>query len=478
MKRTERHSQDTDDIATLFDPQSIAVVGSLREGRFGGYVTVKNLLSFGFQGKIYPVNPQYDTVLGMKVYPRVKEIPDSVDLAVMMTSARTVPEIIRGCVQKRVKVAIIVSDGFSERNEEGAGLQREVKTIARKGGLRILGPNTIGVTNPATGVVTTPYRVLYEKIFTGSIALCSQTGLVGPQALPLEDMRYGISKICDFGNKCDIDEVDLLEYLANDPQTKVIGMHLEGIKDGRAFMDALRKVVPKKPVLILKPGKTRESMKAMASHTGSLAGEDQVYEGAFRQAGVIRVDTFKDLIDLPRVFASQPLPTGNRVAIITFSGGAGVMGIDTAVQHGLTLAKLSPKTIDRLAKISPVLASNPVDLGPALPAYMGGMAPYLREMIEAVLEDENVDCISAVCPWALRGEVSQFFGPLQERNSKTMAFWVPNPSLSGAEEMIRDLEAIGFPAYPDCETSIKALATAFRYSDIRSRVYQSEEARP
>ncbi|MBM4462499.1 MAG: hypothetical protein FJ012_04050 [Chloroflexi bacterium] len=476
MKQTTRHSKHGDAIATLFDPRSIAVVGSLREGRFGGYVTVKNLLSFGFQGKVYPVNPQYDTVLGLKVYPRVKEIPDSLDLAVIMTSAQTVPEIIEDCVQKRVKVAIIVADGFSERNEEGVGLQHRVEEIARGGGVRLLGPNTVGVTNPATGVVTTPYRVLYEKIFSGSIALCSQTGLIGPQALPLEDMRYGISKICDFGNKCDIDEVDLLEYLAEDSQTKVIGMHIEGIRDGPAFMDALRKVVPKKPVLILKPGKTRESKEAMTSHTGSLAGEDQVYEGAFRQTGAIRVDTFKDLIDLPKVFAAQPLPAGNRLAIITFSGGAGVMGIDTAVQHGLTLARLSPKTRDRLAKISPVLASNPVDLGPALPAYMGRMAPYLRGMIEAVLEDENVDCVSGVCPWALRGEVSEFFGPLRERNSKTMAFWVPNPSLSGAEEMIRDLEALGFPAYPDCETSVKALATAFRYSAIRSKMRRSGEA--
>jgi acyl-CoA synthetase (NDP forming) len=476
VKQTEQYSHNRDAIATLFDPRSIAVVGSLREGRFGGYVTVKNLLSFGFQGKVYPVNPQYDTVLGLKVYPRVKEIPDSVDLAVMMTSARTVPEIIGDCVQKKVKVAIIVADGFSERNEEGLGLQRQVEEIAWGGGVRLLGPNTVGVTNPATGVVTTPYKVLYKKIFSGSIALCGQTGLIGPQALPLEDMRYGISKICDFGNKCDIDEVDLLEYLAEDPQTKVIGMHLEGVRDGPSFIDAVRKAVTKKPVLILKPGKTGESMKAMASHTGSLAGENQVYEAAFKQAGAIRVDTFRDLIDLPKVFAAQPLPAGNRLAIITFSGGAGVMGIDTAVQHGLSLARLSPKTMDRLAKISPVLASNPVDLGPALPAYMGGMAPYLREMTEAVLEDENVDCISAVCPWALRGEVSQFFGSLREKNSKTVAFWVPNPSLSGAEEMTRDLEALGFPAYPDCETSVKALATAFRYSVIRAKMRRSGEA--
>ena len=469
MKK-QRRPENNDVIAALFEPRSIAVVGSLREGRFGGYVTTSHLIDFGYKGKIYPINPQYETVLGMKVYPRVRDIPESVDLAVMMTGAQSVPEIIQDCVENGTKVAIIVSDGFAERHEEGAKLQAEVNRIASKAGLRLLGPNTIGVANPAVGLVTTPYRVLYEKMFAGSIAICGQTGLIGPQNLPLEETRYGVSKICDFGNKCDIDEIDMLDYLVGDPETRVIAMHLEQIKDGRTFLDKVRQVVPAKPVLILKPGRTEESKKAMASHTGSLAGEDAVYDSAFKQAGAIRVDSLTELLEFPKVLASQPLPSGNRLAIITLSGGAGVMGIDVASAHGLTLAQFTPKTLDTLAGITPVLAGNPVDLGPALPVYSGGGLPaHYPKIVRAVMDDDNVDCVALACPWGLRRLISEIFGPLAGHSHKPMAVWVPSPSLSGAEEMCRALEGMGFPTYADGDIAIKALSVAYRYSALKSR---------
>ncbi|MBN2100039.1 MAG: CoA-binding protein, partial [Dehalococcoidia bacterium] len=353
----------------LLNPRSIAVVGSLREARFGGYVTTSHLLRFGYKGRIYPVNPQYETVLDLRVYPSVKDIPEPVDLVVTMAGAPAVPRIITDSVQNRARVAIIISDGFGERNEDGRRLQQEVNRIAEAGGLRLLGPNTIGVANPAIGLMTTPYRVTYEKMIMGGVALCAQTGLIGPQNMPLEETHYGLSKMCDFGNKCDLDEIDLLDYLANDPDTKVIAMHLEVIRDGQSFLQKAKEVVSRKPVVVLKPGRTRESQRTMAYHTGSLAGEDLVYDSAFKQAGVIRVDNFRELIDIPKVLATQPPPRGNRVGIVTISGGAGVMAIDVASTQGLTLAKLSAATLDKLAAVSPVLASNPVDLGPGLPAY-------------------------------------------------------------------------------------------------------------
>jgi len=466
-KSLRRPSSDAVD--RLLNPKSIAVVGSLREARFGGHVTTSNLLRFGFKGKIYPVNPQYDTVLNLKVYASVKDIPEPVDLVVTMAGAPAVPKIIADSMQNKVKVAIIISDGFGERNEDGKRLQQEVNQIAEAGGLRLLGPNTIGVANPAIGLITTPYKVTYEKMFTGGIALCAQTGLIGPQNMPLEETRYGLSKMCDFGNKCDIDEIDLLGYLADDPATKVIAMHLEVIRDGQLFLQKAKEVVAKKPVIVLKPGRTRESQRAMASHTGSLAGEDIIYDSAFRQAGVIRVDNFRELIDIPKVLATQPLPRGNRLAIVTISGGAGVMGIDIASTHGLTLAKLSAGTLEKLAPVSPVLASNPVDLGPGLPAYQvaGGIASRFPAMIQAILDDENVDCLAMACPWGVRGKIAEVFGPMAKRNSKTMAIWVAGPSLAIAEEMNRDFEAIGFPTYPDGDTAIKALSVAFRYSRIK-----------
>ena len=468
MKRRRTDPKTTNGIGPLFEPESVAVVGSLRRGRFGGYVVTKHLLDFGFRGEIYPVNPQYDTVLGMKAYPHVRDIPRRVDLAVIMTAAQAVPGIIEDCVHNGVKVAIVVADGFAERSSEGARLQQEVDRIAGEAGLRLLGPNTIGVANPAIGLVTSPYRVMYGKLHSGHIALCGQTGLIGPQALPLDDMHYGISKICDFGNKCDIDEIDALDYLGGDPQTRVIAMHVEGLRDGRAFLDKVKQTVPRKPVVVLKPGRTEDSRTAMASHTGALAGEDAIYESAFRQAGIIRVNTLKELVDLPKVFADQPLPSGNRVAIITISGGAGVMGIDVAAQNGLSLAKLSPKSLERLNEISPLLASNPIDLGPALPVYQGGMASYFQEMLTVVLDDENVDLLGIACPYGIRDSLDDIFGPLVGQVSKTMALWVPSPSLSGAEEVARKLESMGFPTYPDCETAVKALSAAYRYTMIKS----------
>ncbi|RLC92769.1 MAG: hypothetical protein DRI39_07645 [Chloroflexi bacterium] len=476
MRNTGRHPSDRSGIFSLFEPGSVAVVGSMREARFGGYQTVKHLLDFGFPGKIYPVNPNYDTVLGMKVYPSLNDIADSIDLVVMMTAASAVPGIIRDCVAKKVKTAIIVADGFAERDEEGARLQRQVDSIARAGHLRVLGPNTIGVVNSANGLITTPYRVPYEQVFRGGIAICSQTGLLGPQTLPLFEMRYPLSKICDFGNKCDINELDLLEYLAGDPQTTVIAMHLEEVRDGRSFLRKLKETVPEKPVLILKPGRTTESRKAMTSHTGSLAGEDYVYDGAFRQAGAIRVDSFRELVDIPKILAWQPLPPGNRLAVVTISGGAGVLGIDTAVQQGLTLAHLSRSTLDRLSDISPVLAGNPIDLGPGLPAFMkrGDMASHLYGILETLVNDDNVDCISVACPWMLRGALTEVFGPLRSTSVKPIAFWVPSPSLTRAHEISLNLEALGFPAYPDCDSSVRALAIAYKYSVARSRVRRSE----
>ncbi len=237
--------------------------------------------------------------------------------------------------------------------------------------------------------------------------------------------------MCDFGNKCDIDEIDLLDYLVDDQDTKVIAMHLEVIRDGQLFMKKAKEVVARKPVIVLKPGRTRESQRAMASHTGSLAGEDLIYESAFKQAGVIRVDNFRELIDIPKVLATQPLPRGNRLALVTISGGAGVMAIDIASTHGLTLAKLSASTLDKLASVSPVLASNPVDLGPGLPAYQvaGGIASRFPAMIEAILDDDNRGLPGHGLPLGRTGQDSgRVRDHGQAEHSKTMVVWVAGPA--------------------------------------------------
>ena len=448
----------------FFEPRSVAVIGALREGWFGGYVIIKNLRVFGFPGEIYPVNPRYDKVLGLDVYASVKDIPAMVDLVIIMTPAAVVPSVLEECGACGVRAAIVVSDGFAERSEEGARLQKELVSVGRREGIRILGPNTVGVTNTANGLVTTPYEFGYSSIRRGFVALAGQTGIIAPQAVPYEDLQYGISKICDFGNKCDVDEADLLEYLAEDAETKVIAMYLEAIRDGRRFLATAKRVVEKKPVIVLKSGRSEAGAKAAASHTGTLAGDDKIYDAAFRQAGVLRIQNFRELFEIPKIFG-QPRPKGNRIAMVTMTGGAGVMSTDIAYECGLELARFSEETSNRLGEIFPSLAKNPSDVGPAL--FADDIIQIYKKAIEAALEDEGVDCVSVVL-WT--GEAAppplyvELFKELKERASKPVAIWAYSAHLVLAQELSRELEKLGFPVFSDFETAVRALGMLYKLS--------------
>ena len=470
MVQPQQYSDASTNIAYLFEPESVAVIGSLRESWFGGYVVISHLQNFGFPGKIYPINPKCDTVLGLKAYPTISEVPGTIDLAIIVTSYRSFPKIIEDCVEKRVKSAVIVSDGFAEIDEKGAKLQREIVDIAKRVGLRLIGPNTVGLVNTDNGLMTNPYFLEYNNIYPGSIALYGQTGLIGPQALPLEDMHYGISKICAVGNKCDVNEIDILEYLKNDTSTKVIAMHLEDVRDGRRFIEKAKEVVAKKPVLVLKAGKTKESAKALASHTGSIAGEDRIYDAAMKQAGIIRVDSHVELLEYAKMFANKTsLPSGNRVAIVTYTGGFGVMGVDAAARAGLTLAEYTPETKERLSKIFPPLSKNPTDVGPALPLVENFDAAYL-EVLEAVANDKNVDCIAIVTYYS-KGYISpKIFTDLREKTTKPMALWVYSQKLSGIYEFAAELDRVGFPVYSQWEHALSALGIIYKYSTIKARL--------
>jgi len=446
----------------LFEPRNIAVIGSFKEVLMGGYGVTKSLLDFGFSGNIYPVNPVYSETLGMKVYPTADQVPDVIDLAIIVTPPSAVPTVIGQCAQRGAKAAIIVSDGFAEASKEGAILQHEVVDIAHRNGMRLIGPNTIGIINTANGLVTTPYFTGYDRIQRGAVAYSSQTGIIGAQALPYEDYACPVSKMCDFGNKCDLNEIDLLEYLADDPETKVIAIHTEDIKDGRKFMDVAQRIAANKPVLVLKPGRNEASAKAVASHTGSLAGNDQIYENAFKQAGVIRVDTWQEFLEIPKVFASQPLPQGNRIAVFTVSGAAGIMAIDAAAEHGLIAAQLSSTTTDKLSMISPRLARNPVDAGQVW-TIVTDFIPTIEPMITTLLGDSNVDCILLILWTSSTAQtlaLVDMFQRLKPQFSKPMTVWLYGPKLSCKEELSRELETLGVPTYLNLETAAKALGIA------------------
>jgi acyl-CoA synthetase (NDP forming) len=454
-------------LSLFFEPQSVAVVGSLREGYFGGYVVVKTLLNAGFGGKIYPVNPSYQEVLGLKVYPSINEIPEKIDLVLIMINRRSVPDVMRECAGKGIKSVIVVADGFAERDEEGAKLQNEILEIAREAGIRILGPNTAGVVNSANGLIPDPYEPGYKKVKPGAVAICAQTGMINPQAFPYADLHYGVSKICDYGNKCDVDECDLLEYLESDPATKVITMYLESIQDGQRFLKISKRVTAQKPVLILKSGRTKEGAKVSASHTGALAVDDQIFSAACKQAGIIRLEKFRELFELPKIFSLQPLPKGNRLGIVTFTGGVGVLAIDEGSKYGLSVARLSPEIAKKLDAIFPGLGKTVVDIGP--PMAVNNYMTIYSEIIKTVLSDDHIDCLFNVI-WTspfkeFVEEYLKFYGELRGSHQKTIATWIYGPSIPLINDMSSRMEDLGFPVFSDLETAIKALGIAYQYSN-------------
>lgn len=463
-------SRDGSDLWPFFEPRSVAVFGSLRDGMGLGYVLIKSILDFGFTGRLYPVNPSYSEVLGMRAYPAVTGIADTVDLAVVMTPPNTVPSIIEQCAGKGVKAAVIVSENFADAGGEGTKLQRKLVDITEHSDIRIMGPNTVGVFNAANGFTTVPYPFGYGKIRKGSIAYLSQTGVVLPVCQPLEDRAYPISKMCDVGNKCDVNEVDLLNYLAGDAETKVIMMHLEDVKDGRGFMNAARRLAARKPLLIFKPARSEAGARASASHTGSLAVNDRIYDNAIRQTGAIRVNTWQEFWDIPKVFAYHSLPKGNRLAIISHSGGAGVVATDAAIESGLSIARYSNATLAKLTKLSHRLAMNPIDLGPPLSLTDDPMT-LQEDVILTVLNDDNVDCGTIVLYVGTMAPISyivEMFDRLLKRVSKPMTVWFYGTKLSLVEEVSRQLEELGVPTYTDQETAVRALGALVRYSRFKS----------
>jgi len=454
-------------LSLFFEPQSVAVIGSLREGYFGGYVVIKTLLNAGFKGKLFPVNPSYQKVLGLKVYPSLKDISEKIDLVFLIINRRSVPDMMRICADKGIKAVVVVADGFAERDEEGARLQHEIVEIAKKSRMRIIGPNTAGVANPTNGFIPDPYEMGYRTLKAGGIAICAQTGMINPQAFPYGDLHYGVSKICDYGNKCDVDECDMLEYLEEDPRTKVITMYLESIRDGRRFLEVSKRVTPKKPVLILKSGRTKEGARVSASHTGSLAVDDQIFSAACKQTGIVRLEKFSELFELPKIFASQPLPKGNQLGIVTFTGGVGVLAIDEAAKYGLLVSKLSPETRTKLNAIFPDLGKTIVDIGPPMAVINNYMDIYSK-ILKTVLEDDTMDCLFNVI-WtspfkSFVEEYLKFYKKIKGKYQRTIATWIYGPNVPLVQEMSSRMEDLGFPVFPDLETSMKALGIAYQYA--------------
>jgi acetyl coenzyme A synthetase (ADP forming)-like protein len=355
-------------IDSIFYPKSIAIIGASRQPGSVGHSLLANIIDSRFQGVAYPVNPKAEAILGIKCYPRVLDIPDEVDLAVVIVPASLVPQVLEECGVKGIKGAIVISAGFKEIGGQGIELEQRVREIILKYEISLVGPNCLGVINsaPESSLNATFGTQMPRK---GNIAFISQSGALCVAVLDYaKEANIGFSKFISMGNKAGLTEDDLLEYLRQDPQTDVILMYLEDLVNGRDFMSIARKITSHpsnpKPIIALKAGRTISGAKAASSHTGSLAGSDKVYDAIFDQCGVIRGDTLEEIFDYVKVFSSQPLPKGKNVAIVTNSGGPGILATDSCIRYGLNIASLSKKTKNALKAILPPTASlnNPIDL--------------------------------------------------------------------------------------------------------------------
>ncbi|MEJ5375725.1 MAG: CoA-binding protein [bacterium] len=448
--------------------KSVAVIGASRDPSKPGAMLLEVLKNTGFKGPVAGINPQGGSVNGLKLYRSLEEVPFQIDLAVMLIPPRFVPQAVSACAQKGVKGVVISAEGFAEAGPEGARIQDEVYRILRSCGMRGFGPNTLGLVNTSTGL-TTSYFATARMLQPGSVGFAAQSGIfVGALLRYLSSMEgLRLSKGIGLGNKMDVNECDALEYLNSDSQTRIIGMYLEDVREGRRFLETARRAVENKPVVLLKGATTPQGAMASSSHTASLAVEDRVMDGALRQAGVIRVQSIEELISSLKGFLSMPLPKGDKIALVTYSGAQAILSIDQAARQGLQVARFSESTLLRLSQViaTAAKAANPVDLFPDMMVH--GFERTSTTILEALLEDDGVHSVVFIS-FAVEGPES--YGPLveliRERNTKPVFF-----SLLGAKEHLeacRDfLEGHGIPCFAYPETAVKVISHMLRYASLR-----------
>jgi acyl-CoA synthetase (NDP forming) len=464
--------RNIDSIRPFFEPESVAVVGASRSVGKGGYNAIENLLSLGYKGNIYPVNPHAKAILGIKAYQDLSSIPGTPQLAIFVVPPASVVPSLEECITKGIKAVIIETAGFGEMDEAGARIETKLRQMAAQAGIRVMGPNSVGTINPYTGFDSSLGRL--DKLFLpegnirhGTAGFIGQSGLFTGVYLPLLNNEIGISKIACLGNKCDVDESDMLEYFGADPATRAIAMYLESIKDGRRFMKLAQGIIGKKPVIILKSAVTEGGAKASSTHTGAIAGEDRVYEAAFRQAGIIRAGSFEQLWDITRAFVQAPLPRGNRVAIINLAGSGCVTAVDACIKNGLKIAELSPGTKEKIKTVYPGWwqVRSPIDVWTAI--EVSGFEKTYTTVTRAALEDSNVDAVIAVMganDWLDGKSVPALFENIRKENPDKPVLAV---GMLGDRkiyhQMLLGFKDIGIPAYSSDEDAAISLAALWRY---------------
>jgi len=442
----------------LFSPHSVAVIGASREQGKVGHEVLKNLILGGFDGHIYPVNPNADRILGKRCFPDLSDIKGRIDLAVIVIPAKFVPQSLEKCGEKKVPAAIVISAGFKETGKEGAGIERAMLECARRHDIRILGPNCLGLINTDSRLNAS---FSPQMPLQGSIGFFSQSGALGTAILDWAiGERIGFSKFISLGNKADISEIDILQVLGEDPHTKVILGYLESVENGAEFIRITREISKKKPIIIAKAGSTKAGARAASSHTGSLTGSEVAFNAAFKQSGIIRAYSVQDLFNYAMAFAYQPLPKGNNVAIVTNAGGPGIMAADACERFHLDPVTPSKDTIDELAGFLPPAAGffNPIDILGDAGADRYGKA------LDVVVKDRKLDgFITILTPQAMT-EVNQTAEVLGE-----VSMNINKPILSsfmGAYSVRDGIERLAkykIPNYTYPEQAIEAFSKMWAY---------------
>ena len=476
----------------FFDPRSVAVVGASRKMMKMGHVIFKNFVDNKrrriFRGELYPVNPHEDYILGFRCYPSITKIVGDIELVVIVVPAEAVPNVMEEAAAKGAKAAVIISGGFGEvGNHE---LEEQVTAIAEKAGIRVLGPNCLGVYDPHTGVdmlflpetrvLTTGDEVVATpRPMSGPIAIVTQSGAFGAAALDyLAGRQLGISKFVSFGNKCDVDEPEMLQYLLHDAKTRVILLYAESIEAGREFMEVAREVTKKKPIVALKLGKSEAGARAALSHTGAIAGSDKIYDSVFTQVGVIRVKDMEEFFDAGKALAFQPPAAGNNVAVITSAGGPAIMAVDECESRGIRVGKFSSETIQKFEELKqrgdilPFATNlNPVDLTGSVTSEMFEYGtkilledPDVHGLIviglhqSPALQEDFVDRIGKLLRGSVKPVVACDIGETE------MALYVRSR-----------FDKLGIPAYSSPEDAARAMAALVNYGSYLKRSGYFEE---
>lgn len=449
----------------FFRAKSIAVVGASRTPGHVGYVILENLVHGDYHGTVFPINPQATEILGVRCYPSVLAVKEKIELAVIAVPVDAVLAVIHDCGKKGIKHVVMVTAGFSEVGN--IKLQKQLGVLLKKYKIRAIGPNCLGVLDGHSGIDTIFIpRERIRRPSSGGLAIVSQSGALGSTLLDLCSLEFiGVSTFVSYGNALDVDVPELLDYFASDTKTTAVCMYIEGLHDGRAFLDAARVITKKKPVIVLKGGMTAAGSKAALSHTASLAGSGEIYRGAFRQAGCIIAENFEEFVDLAELVAKVGVIRGKRIAVVTNSGGHAILASDAIERDGMVFAPFEKKTLTLLGKaLAPVPVKNPLDL------LGDATAERYRIALEMCIADGTVDIILLMCmPQTPRIDVAQLLEVMRmvKGIKSTKPLVCVTSGSTFAEQFKLEVEKMGFPCYHFPEEAVRSIAKVGGYYETR-----------